>query len=204
MTDDDLRARLRGVDPAAALAPLDPGRVTRHLENAMTTTLDNAPALRRLPRRWMITAASAVVVLLTGLTAIFAYGGSPAPGPAPAPVPGPAHQQSVTRLVEGGGAAKCRPPTAAVLAEVPLAFEGTVEQIKGGTVTLAATRFFAGPRSDLVEVWQSDGNSEALLGATVFETGRTYLIAAADGQTKPCGYSGLATPELTALYAAAF
>jgi hypothetical protein len=168
----------------------------------MTTTLDNAPAVRRRPRRWMITAAAAVVVLLAGLTAIFAYGGSPAPGPAP--VPGPARPPSVTRLVEGGGAAKCRPPTAAVLADVPLAFEGTVQHIKNGTVTLAATRFFAGPRSDLVEVRQSDGDSQALIGATVFETGRTYLVAAADGQTMPCGYSGLATPELTALYAAAF
>ncbi|MEU8612012.1 hypothetical protein AB0C29_28905, partial [Actinoplanes sp. NPDC048791] len=112
---------------------------------------------------------------------------------------------TVTRIVVvGDTAAKCMPPDPAMLARVSLAFAGTVERIAGGTAVLRVTHRYAGPPTDVVEVAQSDGNSEALIGATVFEPGRQYLVAATDGQTLVCGYSGLATPELQALYDAAF
>ncbi|MEU8234329.1 hypothetical protein AB0C12_32475 [Actinoplanes sp. NPDC048967] len=66
------------------------------------------------------------------------------------------------------------------------------------------THRYAGRPTEAVEVAQGDGNGEALIGATVFEPGRQYLVAATDGHTLVCGYSGLATPELRALYDAAF
>ena len=76
--------------------------------------------------------------------------------------------------------------------------------VADGTVVLTVTHLYAGTRTDVVEVAQSDGNSEALIGATAFEPGRAYLVAATDGRAMVCGYSGLATPDLQALYDAAF
>ena len=37
-----------------------------------------------------------------------------------------------------------------------------------------------------------------------FEAGSTYLVSAADGEVRSCGLSGEATPELEAIYEAAF
>lgn len=202
MTDDDLRARLRGADPAIGLAPLSPARVTRLLEDSMTNDLDTsrtavaapAPAPpRRTARRFAVAAAG--LVLIAGAVATGVALRSP-----DAPAPGPrAHI-----VVAGGGAAKCAPPRATSLAAASLAFAGTVQRVAAGTAVLTVTHLYAGAPAEVVEVAQGDGNSEALIGASVFEPGRAYLVAAIDGQAMVCGYSGLATPELQALYDAAF
>jgi hypothetical protein len=209
VTDDDLRARLRDADPAAQLAPLSPDRTARLLEDSMITEFGTSPTVApprpRPVRRWALAAAGLVLVAAaaTGTGAVLRSSDGPGPGPGLPPV-SPA-VVSVTRIVVAGDtAAKCMPPDPGVLARVPLAFAGTVERIAGGTAVLHVTRLYAGPPTDVVEVAQSDGNSEALIGATVFESGRQYLVAATDGQALVCGYSGLATPELQALYDAAF
>ncbi|WP_433730134.1 hypothetical protein ACQP2Y_19270 [Actinoplanes sp. CA-051413] len=212
MTDDDLRARLRDADPAAHLAPLSPDRTARLLEDSMITEFGTAPPRPRPVRRWALAAAGLVLVAAaaTGTGAVLRAFDGPGPGPGvgAGPVPGlptvsPA--VTVTRIVVAGDtAAKCMPPDPAILARVQLAFAGTVERIAGGTAVLHVTHLYAGPLTGVVEVAQSDGNSEALIGATVFEPGRQYLVAATDGQALVCGYSGLATPELQALYDAAF
>jgi hypothetical protein len=209
VTDDDLRARLRDADPAADLAPLSPDRVTRLLEDSMIAELSTAPPRPRPARRWALAAAGLVLVAaaVTGTGAVLRS--SDGPGPGPGSVPGPAPvSPAVVRVarivIPGDTAAKCMPPDARMLARVSLAFAGTVERITGGTAVLRVTRLYAGPPTDVVEVAQSDGTSEALIGATVFEPGGQYLVAAADGQALVCGYSGRATPELQALYDAAF
>lgn len=45
---------------------------------------------------------------------------------------------------------------------------------------------------------------EALIDGFEFEVGKQYLITAADGNVNYCGYSGIATPELTAAFSDAF
>lgn len=219
MTDDDLRARLRNADPAAALAPLPPERVTRLLEESMTNDLDPSPAATadpaapvspreaelgptpaRLARRFSLVAAGLVLVVGAAVAAGAALRSPDDSGP----VVRPAILTATRIVVAGGGAAKCVAPSAATLAAAPLAFAGTVERVAGGTAVLTVTHLYAGTRTDVVEVAQSDGNSEALIGATAFEPGRAYLVAATDGRAMVCGYSGLATPELQALYDAAF
>jgi len=221
VTDDDLRARLRNADPAAGLAPLPPERVTRLLEDSMTNDLDPSPAVTAdpaapvssreaergpVPRRRAGTArrlAFAAAGLVVGVAAVAVGAALRSPddsGPDVRPA-----ILTVTRIVvAGGGAAKCVQPSAATLAAAPLAFAGTVDEVAGGTAVLTVTHLYAGTRTDVVEVAQSDGNSEALIGATAFEPGRAYLVAATDGRAMVCGYSGLATPELQALYDAAF
>ena len=193
MSFDDLENRLRAADPAAELVPLGPDRVTRLLETTMTITLDK-PSARPRRRRMIAVAAAAVAAAIAGV--VIAVGGGHEAAPQAQP--------TVTRLVNAGGTAKCAAPTAGTLAGASPAFAGTVERIEQGVVTLKVTRLYAGPASDLVEVRQASGASEALIGATLFETGRSYLIAAADGSALACGYSGLATPELQALYDEAF
>ncbi|GAA0813433.1 hypothetical protein [Spirilliplanes yamanashiensis] len=195
MTDDDLRARLRRADPAGTLPPLGPGPTQRLLENAMTIAPER-PAARRRP--WLAgAAAAAVVAVIAGVG--LARSDDPGPGTVAAPPP------TVTRVVDrSGGTEKCLPPRAERLAEAGLAFEGTVRSVDGDVVTLVPARFLTGPATDLVEVEQADESSEALVGATRFEVGETYLVAVVDGTVLICGYSGLATPELRQLYDEAF
>jgi hypothetical protein len=207
VTDDDLRARLRNADPAARLAPLSPDRVTRLLEDSVIAEFSTAPPRPRPARRWALAAAGLVLVAAaaTGTGAVLRSSDGSGPGAGPVLPPASPAVVSVTRIViPGDTAAKCMPPDARMLARVSLAFAGTVERITGSTAVLRVTRLYAGPPTDVVEVAQSDGTSEALIGATVFEPGGQYLVAASDGQALVCGYSGLATPELQALYDAAF
>lgn len=227
MTDDDLRARLRNADPATGLAPLPPERVTRLLEDFMTNDLDPSPAAtagpaepvspepvsagpvfpgpvfpreaERVPARRLAFAAAGLVVGVAAVAVGAALRSPEDPGPAVRPA-----ILTMTRIVAGGVAAKCVPPSAATLSAAPLAFAGIVERVDGGTAVLTVTHLYAGTRTDIVEVAQSDGASEALIGATAFEPGGAYLVAATDGRAMVCGYSGLATPELRALYDAAF
>jgi hypothetical protein len=208
VTDDDLDVLLRRADPAAGLAALAPDRVTHLLEGTMsvdteTTSETHAPiSVRRGPHRWLLAAAAAAVALAGA--GIFAFGGDSGPGSGPADSGRSAAIRTVTRLTASGVARKCPAPTAERLAEAQVAFEGTVRSIAGGVVTFAPTRFDAGPKTDTVEVRQLDGASERLLGGSTFEVGQTYLVAGADGEVFGCGYSGIATPQLQALYAEAF
>jgi hypothetical protein len=185
--------------------------VTRLLEDSMITEFGTAPPRPRPVRRWALAAAGLVLVAVAATGAGVALRSSDGPGPGPRLGAGPGVPTvspavvPVTRIVVAGDtAAKCMPPDPEVLARVSLSFAGTVERIAGGTAVLRVTHLYAGPPTEVVEVAQSDGNSEALIGATVFEPGRQYLVAATDGQALVCGYSGLATPELQALYDAAF
>jgi len=53
-------------------------------------------------------------------------------------------------------------------------------------------------------VLQGAAGSPALIDGFEFQVGQQYLITAAEGNVNFCGYSGLATPELTAAFEAAF
>ncbi|WP_111766149.1 hypothetical protein [Nakamurella deserti] len=187
--DDPLRARLRAVDPAAALPPLPADRRDRHLEDAMTAiepTATVAP-LRRRRTTWLIgggigvaAAAAGVMVLTTG-------------GP------------DVTRLTQSATdpMAMCAQVTAEALAPNTLAFEGTVTGIDGSTVTLDVSERFRGEIGDEVAVTQQDA-AAADFSAVPYVRGTAYLIAATDGRVATCGRSGEAGPELRELYRRAF
>lgn len=222
MTDDDLHVELRRADPAASLAPIAPETVTRLLENAMATTGANPPttrpAIRPAIRPWLL-AAAAVLVLLAVSTTVLRIGGNhgrtpdsvAAPTAAPSQPPNtrqPTGGPSTTRISGGNddGTARCMAPDAGELAaRAHLAFEGTVLRVEAGVVTLQVKHLWAGTRTELVEVTQTDGNTAALLAGVVLKPGATYLIAAtADGQIMHCGYSGPTDSQLRALYDTAF
>ncbi|GAB3250108.1 hypothetical protein [Kineosporia babensis] len=181
MNDDDLRDQLRRADPAASLPPLPGAEISALLGRATT-----APTRRSV---WKPAAASILLAAAAAGVFVGLRGSDPV----------------VVRVGAGPEMmAKCAPPTAEGLLEAELVVEATVQKIEDGVVTLAVSRTFAGSEVDRVEVAQTDGASEVMLGGTGFESGAGYLVAIEDGVVKGCGYSGLASPELRGLYEETF
>ena len=143
-------------------------------------------------------AAASVLVMVGAAVWAFQLGDDTEPAPVATP------EQSVTELAVPRGAAKCMVPTAEVLRQQPLAFEGIVQAIEDGEAVLDPTRVFAGERTDLVRVQAPTSAEMALIGFVDFQVGERYLVAASDDIVTVCGFSGPATPELTALYDEAF
>lgn len=211
MNDDELAARMRATDPAADLDPADPGRVSRLLEDAMTTTDPRPDADRpqtRGPRRSPLTwlAAAAAVVIVAGIGfAVLAQGGDQTKVPTAA-------GDTVTSLTMPSSAAgRCMVPTPERLAQAQTAFEGTVTSISDGVVTLEATTWYQGRATDLVTVKQYDPGMVDLFGAVQFREGEKYFVAANSGQVMVCGFSGpaaqgddLGDVDLGKLYSQAF
>lgn len=99
--------------------------------------------------------------------------------------------------------ASCLPLQADILADMSPAFAATTKSVEGETVTLEVDRWYAGGDADTV-VLHAESGMESLIAGFDFEVGQQYLITASQGNVNFCGASGLATPELTALFAEAF
>lgn len=213
--DDALRALLRTSDPASSLPPADPARVARLLEDTMShDTLSSEtrePGSRaRGPLTWLVAAAAAAVIVGVGLFAVLG-GDDPRDGQVPvaddsSPAePGEPATGTVTALTAPGAqAGRCMMPSADVIAQQEVAFQGAVTSIEDGTVVLDPTAFYAGEETETVTVEAPAEALQQLLVAVDFEVGETYLVSASDGQVTLCGFTGPATPELEALYAEAF
>lgn len=192
--DDDLAARMRAADPAAGLPPAHPARVARLLEDTMEPT-PTAPA-RRPPWAWLAAVAAVVVVATVGVALVARDGDPPAP---------PVAEPSVTTLgVAEAAPARCMVLTAELLAGQELAFDGTVTGIEDRVATLEPTTWYAGTRTDLVEVSLPPDDLSMLIGVVQPEVGQRYLVAATDGWLAPCGMSGPYDPDLEELYVEAF
>lgn len=224
-SDDELRARLRGVDPAASLAPADPDRVARLLEDTMDDQLTDESRSdgthRRSPLTWLV-AAAAVVVIAGGVAFVVADGdddaaqvadgGSTADVPsstAPTSDPGdtdPGDSATVTELGFDDAAlgGRCAVPTPEVVGGQELAFDGVVRSITGDVVTLEPTRFFTGDETDLVTVRAPSAEMQQLLVAVDFEEGQRYLVSATDDQVTLCGITAAYSDDLETTYEQAF
>lgn len=209
---DDLRARLRHVDPAASLPPADPDRVARLLEDTMSHDTERfetreAGTRSRGPLTWLVAAAAAVVIAGVAIFAVTGArdGDDRPPGATDSTGGGPTEPASVTELTAASGpGGRCMTPNARLLTQQDVALRGTVQEITDGVVVLAPERFYAGEETDLVEVRAPAEELAALVGAVDFEAGGTYLVSATDGEVTVCGFSGPATPQLEALYDEAF
>ena len=214
MTDeqDELRDRLRAADPAASLPRTDPDRVARLLEETMSHTVTTEPrtddARHRNSLTWLV--AAAAVVIIAGAGVFVMMNGSEDPG---APIAGSdptssTGQDSMTELrAPGAGATagRCLPVTAPALGGATVAFDGTVQEIEGGLVTLRATHWYAGDPTDLVTVRAPSENLQALLAAVDFQDGGRYLVAATgDERLMVCGFSAPYSQGLAGVYERAF
>lgn len=202
---DELRTRLRAVDPAATLPSDDPLRVARLVEDVMstepTTESRETGTRHRSPLTWAVAAAAVLVIAGTGIFGVRALTGDD-----PAPVGTEQAAPSVTRLEmpESVGAGKCLVPSAETLAHADLAFEGTVTAMAGDQVTLAPTRWYVGDPTDEVQVTAPSEQLQRVASAVSFQEGGRYLVSAMEGQVSLCGLSAAYDERLAAIYQQAF
>jgi hypothetical protein len=203
---DDLRARLTRIDPAAA-GPVDPvtsPRASELLERTMQT-LEPLPAVRDLtrPPRWRrpaLVAAAAVAAVGIALSATQLSSDEDSPAiTAPTTV-------ALTAPAGGDGTtiSSCLMFDVAVLRGMPVALAGTVVAQDADSVTLRVDRWYKGDSADQVRVATPEGSTSVALDGVAFEQGKRYLLTATDGTVNGCGFSGPATPELERSYAEAF
>ncbi|MEH3076781.1 MAG: hypothetical protein PGN11_08860 [Quadrisphaera sp.] len=209
MNDDELRAALRGADPAADLPPADPARVADLLEAAVSTTrptpdvtagasergVHAAAAGARRRRPWVVAltvAAAAAVVAAVAVPVVRSL----APEPA---------TTTLTAEPFDPATAMCQ-PVADFLGQLPLAFAGRVASVDGDRVVLDVERVYRGEPGGrvVVDAPAQDETSAALIGGFPFEVGGVYLVAASDGVVATCGASGPADSALQTEYDRAF
>ncbi|HSF87337.1 MAG TPA: hypothetical protein VLG28_16990 [Acidimicrobiia bacterium] len=106
-------------------------------------------------------------------------------------------------LGDGLALASCLQFDTEILAGMPQAFAGTVISVEDETVVLSVDRWYRGGDAANVALNAPSG-LEALIGGIDFDVDRQYLITAAEGTVNYCGFSGPATPELTAAFDEAF
>ena len=210
MSDDELRARLTRIDPAPAGSPVDPvtsPRAREMVERAMNApdvqTLDTAaPAddlAARRPRRWLLPAAAAVLVaVLVG--AVVALSGGDRVGDTPGQDP----TTLALSLPPSDAAGSCVVFDVQFLAQMPVAFAGSVTAIDADRVTLDVDHWYRGGDADQVTVAVPSQQSSAALDGVDFRQGERYLITATDGTVNGCGFSGPAEPQLEQAFEQAF
>lgn len=211
---DELFARLRDADPAAALPPAPPERVARLLEETMSQDLlthesrqDGTQGRSRLT--WLVAAAAVAVIAGAGTFAMVA-GDDAAPGPGEQPpVAGEATVTELHAPAAGVYERRCMQPTASILQGKAVAFDGIVTDIdsdsRGDVVTLEPTQWYAGDPTDLVTVTAPSTDMELLLTTVEFQDGQRYLVAAdQSGDVMVCGFSAPWSRQLEQVYAEAF
>lgn len=197
MDDDDrtLREQLGAADPARAIAPLPETWLDHRMEQIMTDsnrTTETAPPARSTRRAW---------VPLVGIAAALTIGAAVA---VPLTLGATATTEQLAQPGGGGiSSGSCLPVTAEGLLAQEQAFAARVISVDGDTVMLEVTERFAGEVADRVEVQQVDVITSDFSGVP-FELGESYLVAAGDATIRGCGLSGTDSPELRAIYDAAF
>ncbi len=193
-SEDELRGLLRSIDPMhPGVATPPPSR--ERLEDFMAI----APTHERPTRsRWLPVAAAAVIAVGIGVVAAIG-GGSSAP-PTTVAAAGPPLQ---LKLPGSDPMAMCIQFDVEFLAEMPIAFEGTVTSVEGDQITVSVDHWYRGGEAPLVEMTATQG-MQALIGGIEFIAGEQYLITATDGNVNYCGFSGPATPELRTAFDQAF
>lgn len=195
MDDDDrtLREQMRAADPARRTAPLPDTWLDHRMEQIMneTTTTPVTPA-SRTRRAWIpLASAAAAIVIAAAIAVPLVLGGTPT-------------TEQLAQPSDGGIASgSCMAVSAEGLLAQEQAFAARVIAIDGDIVTLEVTERFAGTVADRVEVQQVDALSSDFSGVP-FEMGGSYLVAAGDATIRGCGLSGTDSPELRAIYEAAF
>lgn len=205
MNEDDLRDRLSRIDPAPdemdVEAPTTASARAR-LERIMSTHIEPSvapvdPEASRTSRSpWFVGAAAAAVVVIAGLLAVTMGEDDDAPDVSTEPA-------LELSLGSADAMASCIAVDATTLATMPMAFAATATAVDGELVTLEVDRWYRGGEAEVVQLRSTSGQA-ALIAGFDFEVGQEYLVSASEGTVSFCGFSGPATPELTALFDEAF
>jgi hypothetical protein len=210
--NDELREQLGRLDPMHSGVPVESATTSSsraRMEQIMNTPLiDQEPSPTtsipqpvslgaRRRRNWMLLSgvAAAAVIAIGGAVIVGNRGDGGTEVAA-----GPPLELS---LGDSGVMSSCITFDVAILSDMSPAFAGTATSVEGEAVTLSVDRWYAGGDAATVVLHGAAG-SPALIDGFEFVAGQQYLITAAEGNVNFCGYSGLATPELTAAFEAAF
>lgn len=101
-------------------------------------------------------------------------------------------------------AGKCAVPSPEFVAQSDVAFDGTVTAINGDEVSLKVGHWYRGGDATRVTVTGPSEQLRQVLSGVEFEQGQRYLITAVDGVVTMCGLSAAYSPEMAAMYEAAF
>jgi hypothetical protein len=198
--NDDLRARLQSIDPMPPEVPTESlsrpeGR--QQLENIMATPTiqrTTTPGGPGKPRGVWFAAAAAALVAVVAIGAIAMNSSDDAP------VAGPPLELTTQ---SSDVMSSCIMVSPEILADVEVGFAGTVTAIDDEQVTLEVTKWYVGGTAETVVVSAPSG-LEALIGSVPFALGEDFLVSATNGVVNYCGLSGQATPDMQAMYDAAF
>lgn len=206
MMDDKLRQLLTQIDPMPPDVSVDAPDSTRKrplLEEIMSTPVDTAPSTNDEPRpvgrsgrghlTLLVSVVAAAAIAAIAITMVVIRDDDPP------------SRQALTIAAPGTTMSSCVPFDVNVLAEMPVAFAGTVTEISESTATVEVDRWYrASVETDLVDVVLPAENTSAALDGVELATGQRYLLTATDGTVNGCGFSGLATRELESAFNSAF
>ena len=101
--------------------------------------------------------------------------------------------------------AMCMQVTPEAVAQMQLAFDGTVSAISGDEVTLDVAKWYVGGDTDQVRLTQL-GQPEmiALEGGIQLEQGQRYLVTAHEGVVNGCGFTAQWSQDLQDIFDQAF
>jgi hypothetical protein len=162
-----------------------------------TAAPDSPPVGRR--RNRMLAAAAALVLLTAAAVGalIATTGDDGAPGSsAPTTV--------ALKIASGTAMTSCIRFDVKFLKDMPVALAGTVINVTDDAVSLDVDRWYKGGTADRVTISVPGANTSIALDGVHFVDGKRYLLTATNATVNGCGFSGLATPELTKAYAQAF
>ena len=204
MNDDQLRNRIQRLDPVPpevlmeAPATLSAQARREHIMSTTTESTTTLPSPAR-PRRHRGPIGLAVAAALLVIAGFGVFVAQRDPGGDGTQTAGPPLELSL-----GDSAlASCMVFDVATLSDMSPAFAATATAVEDNVVTLQVDKWYAGGDAAEVRLEALPG-MQALIDGFDFVVGDQYLITAAEGTVNFCGYSGPATPELTAAFEQAF
>jgi hypothetical protein len=170
----------------------------------MSTTLDDTRTGTTDPRRRtgsrlrvLAAAAAAAAVVTAGTAALLALGPDAEQPPA-------ATETLELTLPAGDVMASCIQYSTDVLAQMPIAFSGTAQEVADGTVRLTVDRWYRGGTADVVELENPTGPMTSIDGIELSAGTRYLVTATADGTVNGCGFTAAWSEPMARDFATAF
>lgn len=198
----DVETRLRSADPLERDTPEQHDRDRRWLRariSAVATTSGLAVS-RTAHRRTTLVAVAAAAAVLAGV------GGAAIAGAFDSVKRQPAAEapMEIAMAPDAPSMASCVPFSVETLAEMPVAFSGTVTEDDGKRVMIQVDRWYQGGDTDQVSLVAPDASMTSLDGMLDFEDGQRYLVTAGSGVVNYCGFSAVWSEQLANDFMMAF
>lgn len=194
---DDLEERLRAADPTTSADA--PRPTSSWVADLVEATMNDQSSVMR--RRWRVPAAAAAVMVLGLGGYAIAQNGHDANDPLAS---GKTRPMELVIAGAGTSIGSCMPFSVDVLADMPVAFSGSVLEVGEGTVLLGVDHWYRGGDTEQVEISSPDLSTVSLDGAVSFAEGKRYLVTATNGVVNVCGFSAEWNADTASVFEMAF